>query len=938
MPSSKRAADSAVKARDTITLDSDSDSDDDLSIVDASTAKPEDGESEYKPNGNGDSSNGTVAKPDAPEATKEEDSEAEQRARVKKNMWAVVEKVKHIVDEMFDTLLKSQNRGEDGADDADEDDEDELTLTNSAKRKRGAKANGVGRKKKKVTAADLPPIEFEPSKQISGGTLKDYQRTGVNWLCTRYVYAIPGAILADEMGTGKTLQTIAVFAFILDNFYKPEDKATDKPLIVVLPKAVLRNWERELEKFAPSIPVLVYAGTPEERADLRQRRLGLRGMNNAAPFKRKDQFPVILVTYQILQRDINYLSQLQYWAVVCDEAHQAKNKSSKNFATIKRLNTEFRLLLTGTPLQNNLNELFTLLSFVFPAVFTDEAAFIEMFNFKAVTSGTSLELSEQTETTFLAKILTEILSPFTLRRRKKDVVKDLPLKKEYTLHAPLTALQKELLAAANISPNALRAAILNGGTVPPSALPSIAPSTTNSASASPAPGTPASDADSTSTPRKRVRRTRDIDIINPALLLDTHGPSSAGRKRRSGAVGRSYSDAIDAADDEDFEQQLVKKAEDEERRKEKAAFDKLQAGHSTDVAGQLKRTKFSSNLTNLRFLALHPLLAFDDRDYRQRPDEDVINLSGKMMLLDRLLKGLFARGSKVLIFSQFTKMMNLLEDAFDLRGWKYYRIDGANSADQEEIEQFNTTPYEPEGVNMFMLSTRAGGVGINLVGADTVILFDSDFNPQNDLQAMDRAHRIGQTKPVLVFRLVSDGTVEQAVLETATKKRKLERVVLGDDSLAGMNKLERKPKGGKKAAAAAAAAKKLTPGAASDELDKKSKEQALERMLKEVWSVEGQKVRLAASGDEVLSDEQLEQLLDRSDATMSSSAPLAGSALGAAAEVFATNDAEEGEEGADDKNEVSDLLREFASGGPDGTASASASATGSEAEDEDGQE
>jgi len=137
------------------------------------------------------------------------------------------------------------------------------------------------------------------------------------------------------------------------------------------------------------------------------------------------------------------------------------------------------------------------------------------------------------------------------------------------------------------SPNALRAAILNGGTVPPSALPSIAPSTTNSASASPAPGTPASDADSTSTPRKRTRRPRDLDIINPALLLDTNGPSSAGRKRRSQAATRSYSDAIDAADDDDFEQQLVKKAEDEERRKEKAAFDKLQAGHSTDGASSL---------------------------------------------------------------------------------------------------------------------------------------------------------------------------------------------------------------------------------------------------------------------------------------------------------------------------------------------------------------
>lgn len=195
--------------------------------------------------------------------------------------------------------------------------------------------------KDKVTAAP-PPLEFPVSERISGGTLKDYQRAGYNWLCTRYAYAIPGAIvrdcplsfvwpgagltiphlpraqLADEMGTGKTLQTIAVFAFVLDNLVTPDDPTTDKPLIVVLPKAVLRNWEKELAKcvpcppdlshivaladlfprsrFAPSIPVLVYAGTPAERAELRQRRLGLRGENNAKPYPRKEPFPVILVT------------------------------------------------------------------------------------------------------------------------------------------------------------------------------------------------------------------------------------------------------------------------------------------------------------------------------------------------------------------------------------------------------------------------------------------------------------------------------------------------------------------------------------------------------------------------------------------------------------------------------------------------------------------
>ncbi|BGP39580.1 Putative ATPase [Rhodotorula kratochvilovae] len=919
MPSSTPTATQAVKRTDTITLD---DSDDDVQIVDRAPRVLTNGAAVVNGNGATSEAGSEAEDPEAAIAKEEAD-----RKVMNENMWRVVKKIKDTVDQIRANLA---SQGRDADDDDEEDDDEEADGPDgSAKRKRGDKTGKPSRKKQKKDATDLPPMEFPPSGRITGGTLKDYQLTGVNWLCTRYLYAVPGAILADEMGTGKTLQTIALIAWILDGFYKPEAPETDKPFIVVLPKAVLRNWERELARFAPSIPVLVYAGTPPERAELRQRRLGLRGENNAPPFKRKQQMPVILVTYQILQRDVNFLSQLDYYAVVCDEAHQAKNRNSKNFAVIKRLKTGFRLLLTGTPLQNNLTELFTLLSFVFPRIFSDEESFLQMFDFTAVTSGTSLKLSEQEQTTLLAKTLTEMLSPFTLRRRKRDVVKNLPLKKEYVLHAPLTPLQKELLAAANIGPDALRAAIIGTGAAP-SKLAAL-PSTTPSASASPAPNTPASEGSSpgASTPRKRTRGGRDRDIIDLSLLSDTHGPSSAGRKRRSRASTRSYSEAADAADDDDFEQQLVEKAAAEERRKEAAVMAKLKNGHSDGIAQRLKGHKYSSNLINHRFLALHPLLTFDDRKDRQRPPEDVIVLSGKMMLLDRLLAGLFARKSKVLIFSQFTRMMELFEEAFQLRGYDWYRIDGSNPADQDEIDEFNSSPYDPDGVNIFMLSTRSGGVGINLVGADTVILFDSDFNPQNDLQAMDRAHRIGQTKPVLVFRLVSEGTIEQAVLETATKKRKLERVVLGDDSLAGESKLPRKAaKGGKKKPSALAA----------EVAEKQAKEAALDRMLKEVWSVEGQKVRLAEGGDEVLSDKQLEQLLDRSDAAMQPGAT--PSALGSAALVFETNDAEEGEAGAPEKNEVADLLHELTgtAAGSSVAPSASVSATGSEAEDEDGEE
>lgn len=158
-------------------------------------------------------------------------------------------------------------------------------------------------------------------------------------------------------------------------------------------------------------------------------------------------------------------------------------------------------------------------------------------------------------------------------------------------------------------------------------------------------------------------------------------------------------------------------------------------------------------------------------------DESLVTSSGKMLLLDRLVPRLLSKGHKILIFSQFKTQLDILQDwATQLRDWYCCRIDGAISQTDrhEQIKAFNTSPKH----KIFLLSTRAGGQGINLVAADTVILFDSDWNPQQDLQAQDRAHRIGQTKPVIVYRLATKGTVEQTLLEKADSKRRLERLVI----------------------------------------------------------------------------------------------------------------------------------------------------------------
>ncbi|GAA5968782.1 hypothetical protein JCM11641_000731 [Rhodosporidiobolus odoratus] len=680
---------------------------------------------------------------------------------------------------------------------------------------------GPARKKKKT--ANLPPMNLPQGKLITGGSLKDYQLEGQNWLIQRYIFALHGAILADEMGTGKTLQSISFIAFIHEHIRKAGQAETDKPAIVICPKPVLHNWKAEFEKFAPSIPILVYHGNPQERADMRQHELGLRGLKNAPAKKRKKPYPVILVTYGIAMRDIAFLKNLNYDVVICDEAHKAKNLKGKTLNSLQQLKSSFRLLLTGTPLQNNLTELYALLFFIFPDIFGDKELFESQFDFSSITDDNGTRLSEQEEVQLLVLQLQSLLTPFMLRRCKKDVVKDLPLKKEYVLTAPLTQRQKDLTDAA--VKGELRDFLARESA-----------SKQTSAAASPAPG----------------RSTRASSAVESIDFTDDE-PEGRMRRTRSTRKKRTYAEAQDAADDDEFEEQMVERAEKAERLKQEEQFEKLTSKPVVDL--RHKHAKFANVMMNLRQIANHPLLKLDDRGENENP-EDIVNLSGKMMLLDRILPALFREGHKVIIFSQFTGMLDLLDEYIEMREWDRYRIDGQadHPADPEEIQDFNETPCSTDGVNLFLLSTRAGGVGLNLVGADTVIIFDSDWNPQNDLQAMDRAHRIGQKSPVLVFRLATANTVEQTILASATRKRKLERVVLGNDTLSGdagdiLNKAK-----GKKGA---------KPAQSQD---------TMRQIAEQLASAEGEKISLAGAGAEILSDEQLEALLDRSDAAMKSDA------------------------------------------------------------------
>ena len=203
-----------------------------------------------------------------------------------------------------------------------------------------------------------------------------------------------------------------------------------------------------------------------------------------------------------------------------------------------------------------------------------------------------------------------------------------------------------------------------------------------------------------------------------------------------------------------------------------------------------------------------------------------------MVMLDRLIPYLFRQNHKVILFSQFSKQLDILEEwARTLRGWPVCRIDGSISADdrQEAIEAFNTQKDH----RLFLLSTRAGGLGINLTAADTVILYDSDWNPQQDLQAQDRAHRIGQTRPVIVYRLATKGTVEQTLLEKADGKRRLEKLVIQKDKFRSI-------------------------------LDKKSKKEEYQE-LEDILADDDFENYDPGEGAEILSDADLKLLTDRSE-------------------------------------------------------------------------
>jgi ATP-dependent DNA helicase len=479
-------------------------------------------------------------------------------------------------------------------------------------------------------------------RELSGGVLRDYQLAGLEWLVSLYENGING-ILADEMGLGKTVQCIALICHL-------RAMGVRGPFLIVGPLTVLPNWMAEFQRFAPTVPALLYHGTKSERQLLRKRHLNER--NGAL------SMPVIVTSYEMVMRDRAFLSKHRWAYIIIDEGHRIKNMDCQLLRELQSYSSANRLLITGTPLQNNLDELWSLLHFLMPDIFDSVELFREWFDFGSDVAAGAME--KQQEDAIVSKLHT-ILRPFMLRRLKSDVEKNMPKKREIYLFAPLSPLQREYYTA--------------------------------------------------------IMQDRMHELLD-----SRHGHG--------------------------FSRQIT------------------------------LRNKFMQ----LRKVCCHPYLIAEPEEnfsYGAYPmtDERLVQAAGKLALADRLLPRLRARGHKVLLYSQFTSMLDILEDYLRLRGHKYARIDGSVKFEDriQQMEAFNAPESE---LFIFLLSTRAGGLGLNLQAADTVILYDSDPNPQMDLQAMDRCHRIGQRRPVHVYRFVTPNSVEERMLSRATEKRKLERLVV----------------------------------------------------------------------------------------------------------------------------------------------------------------
>ncbi|KAK0095183.1 hypothetical protein PV326_009030 [Microctonus aethiopoides] len=584
---------------------------------------------------------------------------------------------------------------------------------------------------------ESPTTTFIHPKYFDG-ELWEYQQEGVQWLKALYDNGVNG-ILADEMGLGKTIQVIALLCALIE-------KKQSGPYLIIVPLSTMPNWVMEFEKFAPTLPVFMLYGTQEEKSRVFNK-INTKYSAGNNGFKTQ---PIILTTYETIFFEPKL--RVHKWRyIIIDEGHRIKNPQCQLARILKSYKSMNRLLLTGTPLQNNLSELWSLLHFLLPDIFDDLDVFQSWFSAEELQNkeGTKRFLQQEKDKQVMSS-LREILKPFMLRREKEDVNLNIPPKKEIIVYAPVTELQRELYAAT-----------LNRDYHTMTKVNSESLIIDDETGARPK--------------RKCLSRNKYSTIYeNPYEIIQSN-PNDPKNTF-------NFDDSRDYKKQQLIETTNGKSIEKNSTTEQKVLESWKQYTNITDRNRDfLMHLTFQNRLSMYKLIINHPYLVHCPLDDAGLPsiDDDLINVSGKLLVLDAMLKKLHSRGHKVLLFSTMTMVLDVICDYLTLRPWNYVKLDGRTKMSDRKtfITEFNSDP----NVFLFLISTRAGGVGLNLAAADTVIIYDSDWNPQADLQAMARCHRIGQTRPVVVYRLCTKGTIDEAIIRRAEAKRKLEKLVISKD-------------------------------------------------------------------------------------------------------------------------------------------------------------
>mmetsp|Transcript_24530 Transcript_24530/g.40353 ORF Transcript_24530/g.40353 Transcript_24530/m.40353 type:complete len:1073 (-) Transcript_24530:180-3398(-) len=503
----------------------------------------------------------------------------------------------------------------------------------------------------KVEPLEHKPLTEQP-KCIVNGTMRPYQLEGLNWFIEKHDNGV-GGLLGDEMGLGKTLQVISFLGYL------KHARKMNGPHLIVGPLSILSSWMNEIKRWCPTLRAVRFHGPKvEQQRMIKEVMMG-------------GNFDVCVTTFEmILSAEHFFKTRFTWRYMIIDESHRIKNEKTLAADVLRRITYYGVFLLTGTPMQNNLHELWSLLNFMYPDLFSSSTPFDEAFKLGTNSHVIDAEKLSQVQ---------DLLKPLMLRRLKTHVESSMPPKTETKVLVPLSEYQRfwytRLLA-------------------------------------------------------------KDCGVL----------------------------------------EQVEKAAED------------YNSNDERDLGKQWK--SLMSLMMQLRKCCQHPFLFPGAEPEPIVNSEDLIRSSGKMVVLDKLLKKLHAGGHRVLIFSQFIKMLDILEDYCALRDWTYTRLCGSTPRARRNlnIHLFNA---KQSPTFIFLISTRAGGLGINLATADTVIFFDSDFNPQADLQAQDRSHRIGQTKEVRVYRLVSEATMEERMVARAEKKLLLTALMNSEGDESALNLSEK---------------------------------------------------------------------------------------------------------------------------------------------------